>query len=690
MSLYNSQTLNPPAGMSTDVSISNLPENRCQYIQGRMPARTGIQRPAPRPKIMPAQTFPFMGQMVWLSSDGQLDTLLTVSDANAGSAGASAGKLRSAYCFQQSGVGYFKYDRTLEHLRTHYALPAWSSGITLAQNSGVTPAGFLTLDSWVQFRTELIFSCNGNLYRYYRTEPTGTENLFTVGLATPSITSLAQSAGGSMTLLGTYEYEITDEDEFGRESSPSAAVSITLTGTNATVTVTRGTLDTSGGSTHWNVYRKNPGGTQFFFVATIVSGTSTYVDAASDTSISTNDVAPSAGENDPPNNATIMTIWKNRLVMNDVTIPADIQVSNAASPTQFSTLPLPTNVADGFTAWVGGKGDNEITGLESLGSMLAIFKRSSMTFLQGDTIENFSLLPIHERGCSNHLGVQRCENEILFPSNDGVYSILYESGYVEKKISVEVDNLFTGFVNIRREDWPRSFGQPQSTESTMSMDGNVTSWYSRNVYYLSFGNKTLGYDMMAPGRGWFDAGFGFVPSAVVYKSQYPLKYTGGTTPATLAVSGPPETVFLTLGDYNSNWFSSLFIKQLYYYTPIDTPFDIDAPMFDGTTVLSWERTRFFDGDGPPTNRTKRAKRFIVWGDTSAKPGQRIGTLTVYADDQMVGVYPIRAWTRIEERRALFEQDMPNSMTGQELWVQMDWTYPDVTTENRAMRYIFLT
>lgn len=671
--------------MSTDVSVSNLPENRCQYLKGRRSARSGIQKPVPRPKIMPAQSFPFMGQMVWLSSDGQLDTLLTVSDASVGSNSASAPKLRSSLLYNASTPA-FRYDQTGEHLRTHFAIGAWSSGITLSGDSGVTPAQMGWNPSWVQFRTELIFAYGdgGSLYRYYKSEPSGTENLFTLGLITPTISSLAQSAGGSLTLLGTYSYVITDEDEFNRESSPSVASSITLTGANQTVTITRGTLDTTGGSTHWNVYRLNPGATKYFFVAQIVSGTSTYVDTAADTSITANIVAPDPGENDPPADATIMTVWKNRLIMNVVSNPAFFQISNADSPTQFSSLPLPTNVADGLTAWVGGFGDNEITGFASLGSLLAVFKRSSMTFLQGDTIENFALLPIHERGCANHAGIQRCENEIIFPSNDGMYSVMYESGYVMKKLSVEIDDLFTGFVDIRRDNWPTSFGQPQSTEITVAMDTNVTSWYSRNIYYISFADKTLGFDMVT--RGWFDAGWGFVNSAVVYKSQFPYKYVSGSS---LKVTGAPETVFLTLGDYNSNRDSSKFIKQIYYYTAMDSMWDIDAPAFDGVTVLSSERTRYFDGDGPPTNRTKRAKRFIIWGDTSAKPGQRIGTLKAYADDQLMGVYPIRAWQRIEKRNSLFEQQFGNSFNGQELTFLLEWSYPDIRVENRTLEYIFL-
>lgn len=538
----------------------------------------------------------------------------------------------------------------------------------------------------VQMKTELIFAIDTVLYRYYRDEPAGTEHLYQISTGNdPSQPSLSQTTGGSMTLLGAYSYLVTYEDELGRETSPSPVRAITLSGSNNSVVVTRGNNPVNPPMTTWNVYRLNPGGTSYLFVANVSMSSSTYTDVASDSSIAANNAAPDPGQNDFPASASIGTVWRDRLVLNDVVNPANIQVSNSGSPVQFSSLSLPTVVTDGFRAWVGGKGDNEITGFAELGGMLAIFKRSSMTFLQGDTIENFSLLPVHERGCSNPNSIQRCENVIIFASNDGIYTILYENGYLLRKISLEIEDVLSGFMEVTEPGQPTSWGQPGAVEVLMAAEPFVTSFYSRNRYYLSYGNRTLCYDVA--GKGWSDTGWGFVNTALVYKSQQAdrslmLSYPPGYL-------GAPETIILTRGDIRSGTTTSNQITLLEYFTAADTVTDPDFPLFPPGTVFATLHTRFYDGDGPTQNRRKRAKRFILYGRTGLPPGSPIGTLKGYVGAELRCIYPMRAYQRIEKQNSLFEQELSALMIGEELHFRMEFTTPDLVLGNSICEYVFL-
>ena len=642
--------------MSTDTDPAAMPENRCQLIKGFTPARQNRMDLAPLLKtIQSALGITIHGSAVWLSSDGQLDKLLLFSGTTV---------------YSTPLYNVWNYDERLDGQHSYYSLGA----LTTVATAGTSAAAGVTS---LQFKTELIISIGGLLYRYYVTDPGGVENFWQLGLNTPGAPSLAQSAGGALTVTSTYSYITTMVDEFGRESSPSDPTSLLLTGANRTITVTRGSGTTGGltGIVSWNIYRLNPGATTYNFVTTVAIGTGNYADANADAVVATGDVAPSAGENDPPGalgppfagSSNIMEFWKDRLVLNDEVSPSTIQISNAGSPTQFSSLDLPDNATDGLRVMVGGKGDNEVTGLANLGSLLAVFKRTTISLLYGDDSSTFVLRPAHERGCANPRSVQRCENDVFFLSDDGIYTLGYENGYAIRKISSELDHMFQGFSSTANPDEFTSTGRQQSIQVASAVFLNVNSFYSQNRYYISLGNRTLCYCLQA--NGWSDAGYGFIKTVTRYLAQ------NAQIPGSA-----PETVFLTIADLGT------FATQLNYFTVADTPKDKDAP----ATVNATYTMRPFDGDGPPENRTKRFGLLAQYGVTSAKRGQRIGTITGYADGVMVEEWPVFAWSSIRKHGSLFEQQWTTAMKGEVMWAELNITYNDVSLGDTIQEYTFLS
>lgn len=518
-------------GMGSAYAPANVPEGKAQYIRGFTGARRGRMRLAPVPKRL--QQSLGIGDIhataVWLSASGAYDRLLLFN----------TGTVYSTPLYNT-----WKYDERVDGQHSFYQLGSIGTVDTTGSDASQDFA-------CVQFHDELIFSMSGMLYRYYiASDGLGSELLYLLGVTPPGVPTVSKTTGGSLTATETYAYELTYVDERGRESSPSPVAEVALTGgggpyTAVDVTQNTGPYAAGGGETTWRIYRRNPSSSIFQFVVELPLATLTYKDTNADDVIALNEPAPTAGENDPPTIVSgispqtgfgpcnVMTVWKDRLVLAN-TDNFTVAVSNASSPTQFSSLPLPGNSSDGVRLNVGGKGQNDITGLESLGSLLAIFGRNATALMYGEGVDTFTVRETLQRGCQNSRSVQRCENVILFLSDDGVYSIGYEDGYTAQKVSADVDDYFKGWTGTGREAEPTLTGRKASVQVSNALFRNVTSWYSENRYFLSFGDKTLVYDLQT--GGWTDAGYGFVKTATRYLSQM-----------TSLSGSPPETVFLTLG-----------------------------------------------------------------------------------------------------------------------------------------------
>lgn len=661
----------PPTGMGTDIPAADLPKNFCQYARGFVPGRNGKLALAPLIKrVQKSLGITIYGTAVWQSEAGIGDRLLLFSSTTVYSLLLSSNTL--------TDVPWI-VDERADGPHSYYAFGALTTVTTHGQSAAIQDGVYS-----IQFHDELIVSIGGTLFRYYVTlDGTGTEKWYSLGLTTPAAPTLTQSTGGSLVPGATYSYEYTWEDELGRESSPSAATSITLSSSNNQVTVTKTTsAPTTQGATYWNVYRLNPGADTYKFVAQVAAATGTYSDTASDSVVNTGDSAPEDGENDPPfssdatpgvaGSANQFAVWKNRLVLNSLNDPNLVQVSNAGSPTQFSSLPLPTHLADGLRIAVGGHGQNQVTGLANLGSLLCVFGRETTSLLYGDDISDFTLRETLQRGCQNPNSIQRCENEVYFLSDDGIYAIGYESGYAVAKRSVPIDDLFRGFEWTKQVDSPTSKWRWQASEVTNAPNTNVNSFYSDNRYYLSLYNKTICMDVRT--GGWTDTGWGFIKTASRYYSQ---QTDISTTWAAGRLASAPETIFLTFGD------PTTWAAELDYFTSADTPDDRDTTPPRTAELIG----RPIGADPTVQVRSRRVTWLSQYGQTSAKRGEQIGTVTWHVDGQSFAKRPIYAHVVTRRHGALFETTAP-IMTGEVIYPTFEFSVRDLHLENAVCELVY--
>lgn len=335
--------------------------------------------------------------------------------------------------------------------------------------------------------------------------PTLGQGFYRAGIEPPVANNLTLSAVGTG-LTGTWGYKITYADERFRESSPSPAVNITLTN-NATHAVASNigsfTPPASYGGSNLRyayLYRNTIAAPDVFYrvaEATLpTTNLSTYTfkagdyindlaaanDNSADAVITAGTLAPQPGENDPPLAASVGCIHKNRVFLNSIDNANTLQVSNAGSATQFAAIFNVDTPTDGGRFEIGSDQGNTITALVEFGSVLAIFKRRGSYFLYGDSLADFIVRPVHQRGCIAPDSAARCDNVVCFLSDDGVYAASYEAGEVVTKISKEIE----------RELLSASIEEREAS----------VGWYVDQRYHLSVGTIIYVYDFGADPDGW--------------------------------------------------------------------------------------------------------------------------------------------------------------------------------------------
>ena len=320
---------------------------------------------------------------------------------------------------------------------------------------------------------ELIFVQDGGLIplRFYSDQVFGT-GFFRAGFSTPATTgsfiNLTLSATGAG-LTGTWLYLMTFYDERGRESSPSPLLAITLANQGTQIVITWATdpaLWVGSNTKGAYVYRNVQGETSVQYrVANIpyngtdittTAGAGDFVfdpaatyDKSADATIIVGVAAPFPGENDPPNPASVVATFNDRLFLNDTTNNATLQISNTGSPVQFAEFPtLPT---DGARLQIGTDQGDPIVALVPFGAVLGIFKRRGLFFLYGNSLADWQIVPVNLQPCIAPDSAVRCLNSIFFLSDDGVYAQSYQAGDVAQKVSSPIQPLLLSYSEQIRE-----------------------------------------------------------------------------------------------------------------------------------------------------------------------------------------------------------------------------------------------
>lgn len=299
---------------------------------------------------------------------------------------------------------------------------ALSTQITLPGGWVNAPMFFAQYDSYM-------FICNG------KNAPQKIDSSFAltaVGVAGPATwtaASLAQTTGGSLTLLGQYTYLFSFKTAT-QESSPLPLAQqqmITLTGANNQVNLTNVPQPGGGlGVTGVNLYRI--GGTLPDIprlVTTIAVGTTTYSDTTSDNALSILTTQPQftiygAGQSttqDPPLNFTFMIQHENGMWgflpqtdSSKLSPGGWAYRSNTAQPEGWNkNNAIPCDPNDG----------DPIQLAFSFGTYLMIFKYETLGAIIGDNMTNYQWTRLENSGLIAQRGACWTPDGVLFLSADG-------------------------------------------------------------------------------------------------------------------------------------------------------------------------------------------------------------------------------------------------------------------------------
>ena len=672
MAEHERQMLEAPLGMTTVSDISQIPTSRARLLKGFLPGRYGKLRPAPAPKLITdnfTATGRIFGLFFWRSAVSTIASRLL--------------------CV----IGNNLYSHSLPTLRTRMNNAEEAEEVWNYTDWVTSPTAFISVKtnflqgnaignpvSGFQFGNELILLDSiGTAWRYYFD---GTNHiLYPLGMTNPTAGNPTAGGSGSPLITGTYSYIWTLVDELGRESSPTAAADESVTA-GQTVSVPLPGYTTGQGVTYWNLYRRNPGGTEYFYHSQHAIATTSITDATADADITSNPIAPDAGENDAPAPATFGTVWNGRVILNNVNSVRQIQISNAGSPTQFASFSDPSaNPEDGLRLIVPDSGGGEISGLSAFGPYAVVMTRTGIHILQGEDGQTFAISQVFQRGCIAHATVRRAtvgggatpqRNMVFFLSDDGPYSLSYLTAFQLDPIGIELADIWRGFAPKNDPSRPNDITGMQAGELAL---GGAYAFTIDNIYYLSVPGATYAFDMLT--SGWSDTNWGVIKTATVVVSG--TDWIG--TPI-------PTVCFLSRGSFSS------FSYALEYFKLDDKPTDTDHLFPElGERPLSNENTtallitRPYDGEQlDPHGRTKKARTYKVWGTTRKKNGTQIGTLTLVTDRGIRKQFPIRIGLKAFEPGVLFEQRMPSQAIGRAIWFEEEYT--DATIERSSSLLLY--
>lgn len=334
----------------------------------------------------------------------------------------------------------------------------------------------------VPFAYELIFVQEGGI-QPLRYDGTG---LYQLGVSPPSSAPLAQQGvpfgGASTKKLGVISYAYTLYDNHLRESdiSPLASVDYTVhTTSDGLITISFGSDPQVTGA---YIYATTQGSNTLYRIATLpkASFNTTFEDNLLDSIVITGEIAPTLGENALPAPASCAASLKEHVFMNSTDDPAVLQVSNISNPTLWATVAV--LATDGQRMQITTDQGDPITAIVPFGSILGVWKRRAFYQLWGDSNSSFILRQLFLRGTVSASSCVRCDNDLFALLDDGVYKMDYNQGFINTKVSQEIEVDLNAF--------------------TPAQLSNAVAAFADNRYYLAIGSIIYFYDMNLGSPGW--------------------------------------------------------------------------------------------------------------------------------------------------------------------------------------------
>lgn len=677
MSVRARQTIPAPQGAATAPDPTTLPLDRAQALEGLAPFSTGrLKRVYWRDAVIPT--------------------------VNAGSA--------------TEGIFYYRGD-SVEYDRLLYVQSGRLYEVVLAVSNTYFPDDGLAIQAtqtnmvytplagWpfkqgfrvraVQFRREMIFVQDGGTnvgrpLRYIGPTASSSSVLQMVGIEQPTAPTVTAPNAGSLT--GTFSYRLVYLDDVAdiygeaRESSPSSAVSSGSI-TSKKCRITHQPINDPQ-ITYARLYRTTNGGTVYYQATnlTAISGCSitsggdivvtpgtTWVveDDTSDTAIVNNRQSPEPGQNDAPNDASLIAVWGRRIVLNDLEDEERIQVSNLDSPTQFASFTDVTweTITDGWRVPVVSSESDRITALSAFGSSCGIWKTRSFHVMDGSRADDFIISRVNSIGCTATDSVVPFDNFTLFKSEDGLYRLSFVGGLLTEKVSRDYDDDFIR-VAVSVESGSTTFEFSKDERERLA----IARGYGRR-YYLSYPPYEYIYEIDRD--AWM-------------RQTMPIVSDGGYPSMCLYYLKRVWDILIIDERGSLPLFSTNYLSILSHYRLGSDEF----------LPLAWRfryRTRPFEGEGPHRARLKRFLKVTVYGKESG--GARM-TMTLNMDGRREKSYEIdtrdasfdpvgpilRALWR--ERGILYEQEIERGCEGYVLDVTISgYAERDVEISDIVVEYV---
>jgi hypothetical protein len=302
--------------------------------------------------------------------------------------------------------------------------------------------------------------------------------------------------------------------------------------------------------------------------------------------------------------------------------------------------------------------DNEggyISGLVTFGSVVLILTTSGAHVLSGTDLRDFDIDMVQPRGCWASGSIAASDNAVFWLSEDGVYRMRFEGGYIVENISEPIQEELRGMIPTGLRLAGYRTGETLIGSYSLGYIP-IHGWVHGNRYNLAVGTKTWSYDTLS--GQWCELGFGLVTCSI----------GGRTSQQPYTLIGLAKTM------------DHLGASRLYCYS-------------EGVTLQSWvpappvqptQRVRFrpFDGAGIPESRLKRAEHVRVWGDANGARGP-IGRLHVLCDGATTETYPID--TRLTTEPGMLVDQQCCNTQGRILQVELEFDTP-VTLGRAMMEY----